>query len=375
MKKKLYLLLGNGNSISIVNQLDEYRQSIGKPMLEIDLSNLFYYGDCFNFPMTNDPFLTEKHCPRLWDLGVRPKMEAKKAKEIISQIMTCANVYALSKNSKKMIGSYIDKKKDIKVNGYSKYQASRVGISYSSITDDEISGRLYFAAYGEFSSYIRYLMIYYNSQILDDELKMIEVPLINYIKNHYRQFSKIIITSYNYDIIIERLLLLHNLSFQLGCFSQDPSKIILYKPHGSISFSYKMTYLEEKEYKIPYNELCSQQKIRINDFIVKYHFNDDFPIHNGLLPPGGEAERYAMCYYQKIKQEIIFSFKKSHPKDIYYIIGSAYGKFDRLELDQINIQMNKFVHTIYVDPYPNKDYEAVLSSLFPLYKQVPVFLD
>lgn len=38
----LYILIGNGSSISIVNKINDYRKSKGQPSLKIDLSNLFF---------------------------------------------------------------------------------------------------------------------------------------------------------------------------------------------------------------------------------------------------------------------------------------------------------------------------------------------
>ncbi|SHJ24431.1 hypothetical protein SAMN02745163_01546 [Clostridium cavendishii DSM 21758] len=371
--KNLYLLIGNGSSISIVNKINDYRKQIGQPPLNIDLSNLFYYGASFNFPMTNDPFLTEEHCPKLWQLGARPGMDRAKANQIISQIITCGNVYALAKYKEEIIstndfGDYYNNQYNMNILSY--YNNTRLTLRYS---DNEIISNLYFAAYGEFSSYLRYLMIYYNSQITNNDLTSIDVPLINYIKQNYNNFNRIIFNSYNYDIIMERLLMLNDLPFKLGCFENGCNKIIFYKPHGSISFSYKKTFPLGTQYKIPYNELSFQQKITVCDFNIKYDFINDYPKHNGMVPPYGEAERFEISYYQKIRNSIIRAAKKSNPSDIYYIIGSSYGNVDRFELDRINTSFDKLVHVTYVDPFPNPDYNAVLSSLFINYNQVPDF--
>lgn len=372
--QNLYLLIGNGSSISIVNKINAYRVSIGQPTLQIDLSNLFYYGDQFNFPMTNDPFLTPQHCPKLWELGARPGMNADQAKVIISQIMTCANIYALAKYEEEIVSMNDFATSDnVMISTWGIDSNKELTKSCMNTTENEIISRLYFAAYGEFSSYLRYLMIYYNSQITDDDLSHIDVPLINYIKANYFKFSKIIFNSYNYDIIMERLLFINKLPFKLGCFSHQPSKIVFYKPHGSISFSYKKTYPVGTTYRIPYNELSFQQRITICDFNITYQFINNYPKHNGMVPPYGEAERYQMSYFQKIRNALIATAENSKPNDVYYIIGSAYGNVDRFELDRINTSFNKFVNVTYVDPFPNKDYEAVLSSLFPQYQQVPDF--
>lgn len=375
---KLYLLIGNGNSISIVGKINAYRNQTGQPSLNIDLSNLFYYGASFNFPMTNDPFLTEEHCPKLWQLGARPGMDRDKANEIISQIITCGNVYALAKYQEEIISTndfdnstsqdYINL---LNLNSMPICNNANSSPKYS---DDEIISKLYFSAYGEFSSYIRYLMIYYNSQITDNDLININVPLITYIKQNYDKFNRIIFNSYNYDIIMERLLKVNNLPFTLGDFENKRTKIIFYKPHGSISFSYKKTFPPGTHYKIPYNELSFQQKIKICDFNIKYEFVDDFPKHNGMVPPYGEAERYEISYYQKIRNSIIRAAQKSEPGDIYYIIGSSYGNVDRFELDRINTSFDKLVNVTYVNPFPNLDFNAVLSSLFVNYTQTPDFV-
>lgn len=381
--KNLYLLIGNGSSISIVNKINAYRTRVGQPMLNVDLSNLFYYGANFNFPMSNDPFLTEEHCPKLWELGARPGMDTADANKIISQIITCGNVYALAKYKEEIISindfeNYYDQYNKILMKFASRSNCIAMCSNENpspKYCDDEIINNLYFSAYGEFSSYIRYLMIYYNSQITNNDLINIDVPLITYIKQNYYNLNKIIFNSYNYDIIMERLLMINGLPFTLGCFDNKRSKIIFYKPHGSISFSYKKTFPLGTQYKIPYNELSFQQTIKICDFNIKYEFIDDYPKHNGMVPPYGEAERLEISYYQKIRNSIIRAAQKSESGDIYFIIGSSYGNVDRFELDRINTSFDKLVNVTYVNPFPNPDYNAVLSSLFINYKQIPDFIN
>ena len=359
--KKLYLLLGNGNSIGIVNKINAYRLQIGQPQLQVSLTNLFYYGASFPFPMTKEPFLTQEHCPNLWTLGARPGMDSAKANEIISQIITCGNVYALAKYQEQVLSVSDDR-------------INRILYQYPHQSmDDQIINRLYFDAYGEFSSYIRYLMIWYNSQITRDDLVNIDVPLVNYIRNNYQQFEKIIINDYNYDIIMERLFMVNEIPFYLGCFQEPNSKIVFYKPHGSISFSYKKRYMPGTTYYIPYNELSFQQKIKITDFDIRYQLENDYPVHNGMVPPYGEAERYEISYYQKLRNQVILAAGASDPGDLYYIIGSAYGTYDRFELDRINTRFDKLVDVTYVNPAPNPDYNAVLTSLFVHYSQIPDF--
>lgn len=358
---RLYLLIGNGSSIGIVTKINEYRAQTGEPPLNINLSNLFFYGAAFNFPKTNTPFLTKEHCPNLWALGARPGMNDADARRIISQIITCGNVYVLAKYQEEVLS----------LNNFDGYGKNRP--MYIEQYDEEIINKLYFAAYCEFSSYIRYLIIYYNSQITDNDLLNIDVPLITYLKKNYNNFKSIIFNSYNYDVLMERLLYLNNLPFTLGEFSCKSRKITFYKPHGSISFFYKKQFSEDEPYRIPYNELSFQQRIKTCDFHISYDFFEDYPIHNGMVPPFGEAERYEMAYYQKIRNAIIKANSKSKNGDIYYIIGFSYGNVDRFELDRVNTSFNKLVAVTYVDPFPNPDFDAVLSSLFINYNQTSDF--
>lgn len=382
--KNLYLLIGNGSSIGIVNQINDYRVRTGQAPLMIDLSNLFYYGASFNFPMTNEPFLTEANCPYLWSLGARPLMNSAQANQIISQIITCGNVYALAKYQEQILSTNnfarsTNRSIDLNLENAISHNTKYANCNYCNCKPvnwpcgSEVINELFFKAYGEFSSYIRYLIIFYNNQITDDDLSNIDVPLIDYITTNYNNFDQIIVNCYNYDVVFERLLFVNHIPFQLGCFDtpyNNPlSKIIVYKPHGSISFFYKKSFLPGTTYQIPYNELSFQQTLTLQDFDIQYDFTEEYPKHNGMIPPYGEAERYEITYYQKIRNALILQARKSRPEDIYFIIGSAYGTFDRFELDRINTNYNKLLSVTYVNPFPNKDYEAVLSSLFINYSQ------
>ncbi|HAX73382.1 MAG TPA: hypothetical protein DCY20_07650 [Firmicutes bacterium] len=384
--KHLYILIGNGSSIGIIQSINENRRAQGLPDLNIDLTNLFKYGDYFNFPMTNDPFLSPEHTPILWQLGARPGMDKAQANTIISQIITCGNVYALAAYEEEIV-SRNNFNQFLDIFSSDENNATGTQVTKPSLPtyaqnnsffipkfgESEVINKLYFSAYGELSSYLRYLIIYYNSQVTDQDLANIEVGIINYIKKNGNNFSKIIFNSYNYDIFMERLLMVNQIPFTLGTFSQEPNKVLFYKPHGSISFSYKEAYKPGTEYKIPYHELSFQQKIKTDEFNIKYFFTDDYPKHNGLVPPYGEAERYEIAYYQKIRNTLIKAATFSQPDDVYFIIGNAYGNVDRFELDRINTSYNKWINVTYVDPFPNNDYQAVLSSLFYHYTQTPVF--
>lgn len=69
--KKYYLVLGNGFSMDLIQHLKSNSNLKGN--LELDLSNLFVYGDVVKYPSLEEPgFLSKKYTPNLWSLGARP---------------------------------------------------------------------------------------------------------------------------------------------------------------------------------------------------------------------------------------------------------------------------------------------------------------
>ena len=62
---------------------------------KINLSNLFHNGEKVKWPVDNHiGFLSYKYCPALWRLGARATNTTSEAQKIISDIITCVNVYA-----------------------------------------------------------------------------------------------------------------------------------------------------------------------------------------------------------------------------------------------------------------------------------------
>lgn len=96
MAKSFFILLGNGFTIDFINQLDKGDQ--------IDVTNLFLYGDCVPWPGDNEPgFLSHKRCPNLWRLGARPNMRQKDAQRLIEDIITCANIATQSEYTQRHV--------------------------------------------------------------------------------------------------------------------------------------------------------------------------------------------------------------------------------------------------------------------------------
>lgn len=151
-----YIVLGNGFSIDLVQKMEKAE--------EIDLANLFSKGEHVLYPKTNTRgFLSRKYTPDLWNLGARTYMPYEAATQLVTDVITCANVYNLS----------VEKRPN----------------------EERDSSNIYIHAYSELSSYLRYLFIYYDSLVSEKDLKNIidEIELIHYIKNRVLRQKKVYI--------------------------------------------------------------------------------------------------------------------------------------------------------------------------------------
>lgn len=332
---KLYIILGNGFSIDTIERINKRE--------EIDLFNLFKKGAYVRWPKNNgSSFLSYKHCKSLWTLGARTTLSNKEANDLIENIITCSNVYLLAKEN--MV------EKGIMPNN-----------------DNNSIDNIYISAYGELTTYLRYLMIYYNKKINDKELKEANIPLIKYINDNYDKYSEIVIITYNYDIILERLLKINDLEFNIECFEKKDSKIKIYKPHGSISFSYNRKFDEFEDFNIGYNEIDNLGELNINEFELKYSFDEDFPKYNAIIPPAGDANRFKMAWAKVVRNELKNSISKSQEGDDVIVFGMSYWHVDRMEIDEIITSLNSNIDIKYINPYPNKTLDSVLTSLFKNY--------
>ena len=203
MGKNYYLILGNGFTLDFLSSIQNSQKD------KINVSNLFRNGELVPWPGNMKPgFLSYRYCPNLWTLGARSNMESKECIELIEDVITCANI--LNKNSRS-------------------------------------SENIYIKAYKELVTYLKALFIYYD--------KLIDVPNTDvgnwgwakFIKGLYynNDVEKIHIVTFNYDVWLERILKKLSLEFTVSNFETDNKKIVIYKPHGSISFSYKTSRVAE----------------------------------------------------------------------------------------------------------------------------------
>lgn len=327
--ENLYIILGNGFSLDIVNKL--------KKCDKIDLINLFSKGGNVKFPKTEQKgFLSRKYCPNLWTLGARTTMDNKSSIELITDILTCANVYNLSLE-----------KKPVRMK--------------------ESNKNIYIDAYNELTTYLRYLFVYYNSLISDDDLMYIlpDIELLQYIKKYIASDKKVVIITYNYDILLERILCLSNIEYSILGFEKKDAQIEIFKPHGSISFSFSIKVQETSPYIIKYAIDDTTQEAK--DFNVIYNLENDYPIVNAIIPPAGDSNRYNYGWIRDIRKGIEESINKTGKGDEIILFGISYWHVDRSEIDEILLNANSEIELKYVNPSPPTSFDAVLSSLFEKY--------
>lgn len=324
--KKLVLILGNGLTIDLLSHLDDTKSNI-------DLTNLFSKGDTVMWPDGNHErgFLSYKHCPSLWNLGARPNMDKDAATELIEDIITCANM-----------------------------------ISSANATPQE--DNIYLTAYYELVAYLKHLFIQYNNQVADRDLlstKLENWGWLKLIQNAYEnpEYDKIIIITYNYDIFLERLLKLKYIPFSVGGLEPDDQKIIILKPHGSISFSH--AHIGELS-TFAIRKSTDMYEAALSDFNVKYSDLDQNYLVNALIPPAGDSSRLTYKWANELRGFIDQLIETISENDKCVISGLSYWHVDRKEIDALLAKISsKNVDTYMVNPYPPKALSAVLTCVLP----------
>lgn len=274
MQKRLYLILGNGFSIDLVNRINCKEQ--------IDLTNLFKFGYQVKWLSDEEPgFLSYKRCPNLWNLGARSNQEG--GTKLVEEIITCANVY-----------SYVKLKNPKRI-----------------LQEDGI----YIKAYKELVEYLKFLFIHYNDLITDHQLiDAIESWgwkfLFDKIKDVNKRFEKITIVTYNYDIWLERIFDLLNIEYSYPGIKENSNAIVdIIKPHGSISFQSDRC-LDNSSFEIHYgrdilegrlNEIKVECKnLRVNSRI------------NAMIPPAGDSARFSSHWSKELQVIAREAAKKTH---------------------------------------------------------------
>ncbi len=323
------LVLGNGVSIDLVDKLGKYPA--------IDLKNLFTNGDKVLWPKNDEPgFLSQQHCPSLWELGARPNMSNDKSVKLIEDIITCANVSASSEQP----------------------------------TINTESSNVYIRAYHELVLYLKYLFIYYNFQITDDDITEIISKNWGWSEllknlNQNKDIQSVTIITYNYDILIERIMHSLSIEYQVIGFDNNEKRFKLIKPHGSISF--RSERLSDKSlFQIKYNR--DSLGGSIEELMVDENVDwNKISLINTMIPPSGESDRYRSMWSSSLRDQSISAAKGLHEEDIVVFGGLSYCSVDRREIDRLITSLDLGVNIKVINPNTESTFGAVLSSVFDHY--------
>lgn len=342
--KKAFIILGNGFTIDFLQHYSKIDDSV---MDKIDVRNLFRFGDKISTPWNNKPgFLSFKNCPSLWTLGARTNNTTQESSALIEEIITCANMFFDFVNEpeqKSKRFELLDSNKD----------------------------RIYLKAYSELIVYLRHLFSCYDKAITDEQIKefLAKENTWGWAKFFKllseKEYSKVTIVTYNYDIWLERILKELDIPFFIsGLESQVENAIEIIKPHGSISFVPKG--VRNTTYSISYS--LDFEGNSIDQIDLKYNSLTSYE-RGAIIPPAGDSMRleitapWAHYLRTKAKAEAL----AITDKDEVVLCGISYWHVDRRELDALLINLNQDVNFTFINPTPPRDLNAVLSSIFKNY--------
>ena len=338
--KTIYFLLGNGFSINIVNKIEKGE--------DIDLSNLFSIGDRVSWPDNkSECFLSKKHCPNLWELGARTTNSREDATKLISNIITSMNAHSL----------YLEDEKRIK----------------------SIKETQYYRAYCQLVSYLKNLFIHYNKCVNESDFDILfdskkRYFFVSYIKNELKKGNKIRIITYNYDVFLERMFLYSKIHFKIAGFDyiSENDPLVIYKPHGSISFETKSKRAPGQSYN-NMRDPFDGAKTALEDMQINLKVMKDESIVNPLIPPAGDANRMPNGWVKALNKEIDTCINAAGDDDELIIYGISYDHVDRNEIDKIVTMLPYCINVRYINPYPSDTFEMVLASIFENYSHYKDF--
>ena len=346
--KSVFIILGNGFTIDFLKKYNEYLDSKNKRHVRIDVQNLFQYGEVIGTPWDKHPgFLSYKICPALWTLGARPNQSADESNALIEEIISCANMFFDFINDPEQ-------------------KAKRLSMINS---DDD---RIYLRAYCELIVYLRHLFSWYDSLINNDELQEFvstctDWGWLSFLKNiDLKEYKKIIIVSYNYDIWLERILNCLELKYNVCGFSDNKDNSIeIIKPHGSISFVPKN---HVDRYDINYN--IGVDGLKIDELVLKYDRLTKYST-GAIIPPAGDSSRLqaTSSWADILRNEAINKAKElsNDKKSAVVMCGISYWYVDRREIDELLINLSPETEFTFINPVPPRDLNAVLISIFKNY--------
>ena len=343
--KKLFIILGNGFTIDFLEHYNKFHIKQKNQEVNIDVKDLFKCGENIKNPWDDRiGFLSYKFCPALWTLGARSNKNVLESNALIEEIITCANMFF------EFVNEPTRKTKRLELANSNK--------------------GIYMRAYSELITYLRHLFSCYNDMISDVDLEAFfkqdqDWGWGQFFRNvTKKKFEKIIFVTYNYDIWLERILKLLNISFCIKGFQNSEELVEIIKPHGSISFvpkNYKMS-----SYGINYN--LDIEGVDIDNLEIKYDNLSKYD-KGAIIPPSGDSARLkGTAPWSKIlRNEAESAAKLINENDEVILCGISYWHVDRKEIDELLISLNQNSIFTFINPSPPRDLNAVLISIFKNY--------
>lgn len=324
MAKNIFLLLGNGFSIDLMNQL--------KMSDKINLSNLFAAGSDVSWPATDIPgFLSFQNGPNLWTLGARPYLRGEDSLRIIEDVITCANILPQR---------------------------------------TEIKDKIYIRAYNELEQYLMSLFVHYTGKVKLRKDKINNWGWVKFLRSlaSNKDVKTVNIVSFNYDVWLELILELYGIPFSIAGLSEKKEKFQIFKPHGSIAFH--STKRDKEAYSIQYRDSFDNHPLK--DFKYDNKNLDCLNLVNAIIPPAGDSTRLSQMWSSELRNQIKMAATSLGKDDSVVICGLSYWHVDRKEIDTyLSAISPEIENLIMVNPNPPEVLNAVLMTLFNQYIVIP----
>ncbi|EIJ78331.1 hypothetical protein PB1_12254 [Bacillus methanolicus PB1] len=229
----------------------------------------------------------------------------------------------------------------------------------------------YIQAYQELTNYLKYLFVYYNKKVSDDEIKSLKewgwYKLFKKL-NESPDCDKVTIVTYNYDIWLERILANADINFEVlgvsnGKYNPNEAyKFNIIKPHGSISFAYRKP-IDASAFQIT-SKTRELTNGNLSDYTVNYDGLENVYMFNAMIPPAGDSSRIESSWAYELRKLALEEAKSLNYGDEFLLCGISYWHVDRQEIDELLISINPEINVKMINPNPPTTLSAVLTSLF-----------
>lgn len=172
-------------------------------------------------------------------------------------------------------------------------------------------------------------------------------------------------------IFLERMLKLEKIDFKIAAFDKydDTDGIIIFKPHGSISFCSKNKRISSQPYNIekdPIDSTLAEIKVMENNLEIV----EDMSNINPIIPPASDGDRIQKGWSHDIKNAIKESLKTITKIDNCIIYGVSYDNVDRREIDDLITNIPWDIEIKNINPSPSSTFDMVLGSIFKNYTHI-----